>query len=77
MFEWTLTFLSILGTWLNIQKKLSCWIVWSVANIGWIISFTMKGMMAEATLFVVYLILSVFGYYKWIQLKAKKLRIPI
>ena len=72
MFEWILTFLSIMGTLLNIQKKLSCWVVWSVANVGWIVSFSLKDMMAEATLFVVYLILSTYGYLKWRRLQKMK-----
>ncbi len=65
MFEWILTTMSIAGTWLNIQKKTSCWIVWSIANLGWIISFVMKRMPAEASLFIVYLGLSVYGWLKW------------
>jgi len=65
MIEWTLTGLSILGTWLNIKKQSHCWLVWSVANVGWIVSFGLKGMTAEATLFFVYLGLSIYGWFQW------------
>jgi len=67
VFEWILTFLSITGTLFNIQKKIAGWFIWAVANLGWIISFTLKGMIAEATLFGVYFILSIYGIIRWSQ----------
>ena len=67
MIEWTLTALSIFGTILNIKKKVSCWLVWGVANIGWVVSFSLKGMTAEAALFLVYFGLSIYGWYQWRQ----------
>ena len=63
--EWSLTALSLLGCWFNIQKSVVGWIIWSFANVGWILSFMAKGMMAESTLFVVYLGLSIYGTIKW------------
>ena len=65
MVEWSLTALSLLGCWFNIQKSVAGWIIWSFANVGWILSFTAKGMMAESTLFAVYLGLSIYGTIKW------------
>lgn len=73
MFEWILTILSIIGTLFNLQKKVAGWIIWSIANVGWIVSFSLKGMMAEVTLFGVYLVLSIYGVFKWMPPnKAKK-----
>ncbi|MBU0729829.1 MAG: nicotinamide mononucleotide transporter family protein [Proteobacteria bacterium] len=71
MFEWILTALSLLGTWYNIQKKVAGWYIWSVSNVGWVICFTMKGMAAEATLFAIYLVLSIYGIIKWGGSKSK------
>ncbi|HIJ91300.1 MAG TPA: hypothetical protein HPP95_10665 [Deltaproteobacteria bacterium] len=65
MFEWILTGLSILGTIYNLQKRVAGWVIWSIANLGWIAAFSHKGMMAEAFLFSVYLVLSVYGIFKW------------
>jgi len=65
MLEWTLTALSIIGTLYNLQKRVAGWVIWTISNAGWIISFSMKGMVAEATLFAVYLGLSIYGIYKW------------
>ena len=67
MFEWLLTGLSLLGCWYNIQKNVASWVIWSIANIGWIVTFMAKGMIAESTLFSVYLALSVYGVFKWRQ----------
>ncbi len=65
MFEWILTCLSLTGTFLNIKKKVSGWIVWLVANLGWVTSFMWKGMLAEATLFSAYSILCIYGIIEW------------
>ncbi|MDG4476164.1 nicotinamide mononucleotide transporter [Thiovibrio frasassiensis] len=65
MYEWILTGLSILGTLYNLQKRVAGWVIWSIANIGWIVCFFQKDMMAEAFLFSVYLVLSVYGIFKW------------
>lgn len=71
MFEWILTGLSILGTLYNLQKRVAGWVIWTISNVGWIISFSMKGLLAEATLFSVYLILSIYGIFKWMQPASK------
>ena len=65
MFEWLLTGLSLAGTWFNIQKRLAGWLIWSVANAGWVAAFASRKLWAEATLFSIYLILSIYGYFKW------------
>lgn len=70
MFEWMLTGLSILGTLYNLQKRAAGWVIWTISNVGWIISFSMKGLPAEATLFSVYLILSIYGIFKWMKPSA-------
>ena len=71
MFEWLLTGLSLLGCWFNIQKSVVGWVIWTIANIGWIITFVAKGMLAESTLFTVYLALSIYGIFKWRQPAAE------
>ncbi len=67
MFEWLLTALSIIGTLYNLQKRAAGWVIWTISNAGWIAAFAMKGLLAEATLFSVYLVLSVYGIFKWWQ----------
>ena len=70
--EWVLTILSIVGSWYNIQKNSLCFVIWSLANIGWIISFFFKGMYPQATLFIVYLLFSLYGWEKWSNNNRKK-----
>ena len=65
MYEWILTGLSILGTIYNLQKHVAGWVIWTIANLGWVAIFFSKGMMAEAFLFSVYLLLSIYGIFKW------------
>lgn len=80
MFEWLLTSLSLAGTWYNIQKKIAGWLIWSCANIGWVASFASKKMWAESTLFFIYFILSVYGFFRWrrqeSQMKAESTSLP-
>ena len=71
MFEWSLTALSLAGTWFNIQKNIIGWYIWAVANLGWVVSFMQKGMLAEATLFSIYFILCIYGIIKWRRPQAK------
>ena len=71
MFEWSLTALSLAGTWFNIQKNIVGWYVWAVANLGWVVSFLQKGMLAEATLFSIYFFLCIYGIIKWRRPPAK------
>jgi len=49
----------------RLQKHVAGWVIWTIANLGWIVSFSHKGMLAEAFLFSVYLVLSVYGIFKW------------
>ncbi|HIJ80053.1 MAG: nicotinamide mononucleotide transporter family protein [Desulfobulbaceae bacterium] len=71
MYEWILTGLSIVGTLYNLQKRAAGWVIWSISNVGWIVMFSRKGMMAEAFLFSVYLVLSVYGIFKWWRPRPK------
>ncbi len=71
MLEWILTGLSLAGTWFNIQKKVTGWVIWFIANIGWVASFLQKSMWAEASLFGAYTVLSIYGMYKWMRPSEK------
>ena len=72
MIEWFLTGVSLIGCWYNIQKKVISWFLWAFANLGWMLTFTYKGMLAEASLFAVYLLLSIYGIFKWIHRQPLK-----
>ena len=56
---------SIAGIILNSRKKISCWIIWSVANVFWIwLNIRFELWLAVATM-VVYTALNAVGYFKW------------
>ena len=69
MFEtistWVLTILSVTGVVLNIKKNRLCFVVWLVANAGWIVVNLRHGIYAQAGLFVVYSVLSAWGWVVW------------
>lgn len=68
MFElatWSLTVLAIYGVVANIRHQRVCFLVWIVTNICWSIVDASRGIYAQATLHVVYLGLSVWGWFKW------------
>lgn len=62
---WSLTFISIIGAILNVKKRRSGFIAYTVANIGWVIVDVYYGVYAQATLFVVFTGLSVWGLIEW------------
>ena len=64
-FAWILAFISIIGVILNIQKKPSGFIFYTVSNIGWVIINIRYEIYAQAFLFVVFTILSIYGWISW------------
>lgn len=62
---WLFTLMSATGVVLNIRKDKRCFLVWIVANAGWIAVDIYKGILAQAALFVIYTGLSVWGWFEW------------
>ena len=62
------TALSILGMWMLAQKHVEQWWLWFVVNIISCGLYLWKGLYPTATLFAIYSVISVFGYYKWRRL---------
>jgi hypothetical protein len=63
--EWGATLLSLAGFWLCIQHRASCFVVFFVADLGWLFSAWMN---SHATLFAqqaIYIVLNVVGYIMW------------
>lgn len=63
--SWILTAMSIAGVILNIKKLRSCFYIWSVTNLGWMIIDFYYGLYAQAALFGIYLVLAIIGIVKW------------
>jgi len=62
---WLLTILSIIGVILNPHHDRRCFYIWIVTNTSWAVVDFYQGIYAQATMFVLYLCLSIWGLYKW------------
>jgi nicotinamide mononucleotide transporter len=59
------TALSIIATWMLARKKIEHWLVWVVTDAISIGLFIFKELYPTTLLFLVYTILSVYGYFEW------------
>lgn len=65
LFTLALTLLSLYGVLLNIQKKSSCFIVWTFTNFSWAVVDFAFDLFWQGILFTVYFGLAIYGLYKW------------
>jgi nicotinamide riboside transporter PnuC len=65
LIEWGSTLLSLFGFWLCIQHRASCFVVFLVADFGWLASAWVNGHPSLLAQQVVYIILNVVGYVLW------------
>jgi nicotinamide mononucleotide transporter len=59
------TALSIVAMWLLAHRFMEQWLLWVVVNAVSTALYFMRGLYPTAVLFVVYTVVSVFGYLKW------------
>lgn len=64
-FTWLLTVISLIGVVLNIRQDRRCFYIWTGTNTAWAAVDFSKGLHAQAAMFVVYLVLAVWGIYSW------------
>ena len=62
---WFLTIAALAGVILNIHKRTECFYIWSITNFGWFLVALHKGIYAQATLFLIYFFLALWGIYAW------------
>ena len=62
---WLFALLSLYGAVLNIRKKTLCFVVWSVANIGWVWYNVAGKDYSQAFVFAVFLLLNFYGWNSW------------
>jgi nicotinamide riboside transporter PnuC len=68
-FSWILALIAIIGVVLNIQKKPSGFIFYTISNIGWILVNLYYEIYAQMFLFSVFTVLSIYGWISWKFLK--------
>lgn len=62
---WLITIASLIGTVANIYKKSWCFLIWLCTNTLWMIVDIRHGLYAQAVLFFVYILLSIWGLIQW------------
>jgi len=60
------TCFAVVTTWMVTRKILENWIYWFVIDSVSIYLYLQKGLLLTALLFVIYLILIIFGYRRWL-----------
>lgn len=62
---WFLTLVSLFGNLLNCLKVRTCFMLWIVCNIGWMVIDIQSGTYSRAVLDIVQMGFSIFGYVRW------------
>ena len=64
-FYWIVSVAALIGVWLNIKKNVACFWIWAFTNAAWLVVDVKHGIYPQAALMAVYLVLSIYGIYKW------------
>jgi len=64
-FTWIITVISLVGVVLNIRQDRRCFYLWAVTNSSWMAVDFINGLHAQAAMFFVYLVLSIWGIWSW------------
>ena len=62
---WLLTALSLVGTALNVKKRIACFYLWTVVNIAWVFVDFRQELYARSVLDGVHLAFAVWGIWDW------------
>ena len=62
---WLLTALSLVGTALNVKKRIECFYLWTVVNIAWVFVDFQQKLYARSVLDGVHLAFAVWGIWDW------------
>ncbi len=66
------TAFSIVGIWALARKYLEQWFVWIVVDIVTSVLYFYKDIPFKASLYAVYVVIAVFGYFKWKKMLENK-----
>jgi len=65
IFTWSLTAVTIFGTYLNSRQNKYGFLVWGLCNLLWLgIDFN-RGIYAQAALYVVFIGFNIYGWCQW------------
>lgn len=60
-----LVVLSLVATYLNVHKKKVCFKIWLGTNLAWVCYDWWIGAVWQAVLFACYVVLAVWGIWRW------------
>lgn len=60
-----LTVMSLIGQWMLARKYLENWLLWIVADLGYIGLFSYKGLYLTSILYFIFFLLAIIGYFTW------------
>ena len=66
------TALSLVGIWALAHKYLEQWLIWIAVDVVTCILYFYKDIPFKASLYALYVIIAVFGFFKWKQLMKKQ-----
>lgn len=66
------TAFSVVGIWALARKYLEQWFVWIVVDVVTSVLYFYKDIPFKASLYALYVIIAIFGYFKWKQMMEKK-----
>ena len=69
------TAFSIVGIWALARKYLEQWFVWIVVDVVTCVLYFHKDIPFKASLYALYVVIAVFGYFKWRQMMAEGSRV--
>lgn len=64
-FDSTLTAISLVAQWLMARKYIENWILWVVANVGYVYMYYSKDLFGTSVLYLLLLVLAIKGYWDW------------
>ena len=68
---WLTALAALVGVWLNIQRKVLCFWIWTVTNATWVYVDLRHGIHAQAALQLVYFGLAIYGIVIWNRESSK------
>ncbi len=65
------TALSLLGIWALAHKYLEQWFIWIAVDVVTCVLYAYKGLPFKSSLYALYVIIAVFGYFRWRRQMSK------
>ena len=64
---WLTSLAALVAVWLNIHRRVACFVIWSVTNTIWVYADLTHGIYPQAALQFVYFLMALYRVYKWRQ----------